>query len=177
MAYFEGDAPGDVPDNISVAATDTSTSASLFTRYTNRTGSMNTHTSRRTSKNRRREERKRARGKKGSIYEEEYLVNSIRRLIERVNSVRDEVRRLREGLLRRRMWARAVAVERAMQEVVDLCQGCVEEVFAAAPDDKDLAEKVEVDESLLPPGSGMDSARHQELPVVLPFEKLALLDS
>jgi hypothetical protein len=37
----------------------------------------------RSSKSKRREERKKARGKKGTIYEEEYLVGSLKRLYER----------------------------------------------------------------------------------------------
>ncbi len=176
MAYYEGEAPSDVPDNISIAATDMSTSASLFTRYTNRTGSISSQTSRNTSKNRRREERKRARGKKGTVYEEEYLVNSIRRLIERVNGVRDEVRRLVEGLVRRRMWERAVAVEKAMQEVVDLCLNAVDEVFRP----KQQAEKMT--NAMGPLGLPSqpqveEPATAGEIPVVLPFEKLSLLEN
>ena len=61
--YFEGITNEiDAPDDISVVATEATTSASLFTRYTpHSAGSRGTRT---TSKNRRREERKRARGKK-----------------------------------------------------------------------------------------------------------------
>ncbi|KAL8995173.1 MAG: hypothetical protein Q9188_006876, partial [Gyalolechia gomerana] len=81
LSFFEGDINEgkEIPDDVSLAPTDASTmGGSLFTRYTNRTqtGTADTGTSRRSSKNRRREERKRARGKKGSVYEEEYLVNS-----------------------------------------------------------------------------------------------------
>ena len=135
LAFWEGDIPGgrDIPDDVSIAPTDASTTGgSLFTRYTNHTGTVGTNATRRTSKNRRREERKRARGKKGSVYEEEYLVNSIVRLIERVNSVGDEVSRLVVGLTRRGMRERARAVEMAMLEVVELCKECVEEVFQSA---------------------------------------------
>ena len=134
LAFFEGDANEgkDIPDDVSLAPTDASTmGGSLFTRYTNRTatGTAQTGVSRRTSKNRRREERKRARGKKGSVYEEEYLVNSVRRLVERVNSVGDEVGRLVEWLVKRRMVERARAVEGGMREVVALCGKAVDEVF------------------------------------------------
>ena len=135
LAFFDGggrEANGvDIPDNISLAATDASTAGggTLFTRYTNRTGTVGTNATRRTSKNRRREERKRARGKKGSVYEEEYLVNSIGRLIDRVNAVGDEVGRLVMGLMRMGMRERAKVVEGAMVDVVALCRGCVEEVF------------------------------------------------
>lgn len=178
VAYYAGITESDIPDNVSIAATDTSTSASLFTRYTNHTGTLKTNTSRRTSKNRRREERKRARGKKGSIYEEEYLVNSIRRLIDKVNGIRDEITRLIEGLLRRRMWERAMAVERAMKEVVDMCQGCIEEVFEVGKQDK---EADHVDDERPPGADGVlfdrrkESNLPKEAPVVQGFEKMTLL--
>src|SRR5579871_4943533 len=87
----------DAPDDISVVATEASTSATLFTRYTPQ--SVGSRGSRASSKNRRREERKRARGKKGTVYEEEYLVNSIGRLMQRVESVREDIQRLVVALM------------------------------------------------------------------------------
>ncbi|KAI9680544.1 MAG: hypothetical protein M1817_003984 [Caeruleum heppii] len=175
LAYY--DAPtttSDIPDNISLAGTEASTSGSLYTRYTSRTGtnsSLNTHTTRRTSKNRRREERKRARGKKGSVYEAEYLVNSIRRLMQRVDSVREEVERLREGLLRRGMRERALAVERAMVEVVELCRGCVEEVFGTVG--REGVGDGQVGDVT---GEGEDErANIGDMPVMKEFERLSLL--
>lgn len=133
LAFFEGDLNDgkDIPDDISLAPTDASTmGGSLFTRYTNRTAATaETGTSRRSSKNRRREERKRARGKKGSVYEEEYLVNSVRRLVERVNAVGEEVGRLVEWLVRRGMVERGRAVDGGMKEVVGLCGSAVDQVF------------------------------------------------
>lgn len=138
LSFFDGDINGgaDIPDNVSLAPTDTSTAGggSLFTRYTNRTGTVGTNVTRKTSKNRRREERKRARGKKGSVYEEEYLVNSVERLVQRVNSVGDDVRRLVIGLTRRGMRERARAVESAMVDLVHLCRSSVSEVFPAPPE-------------------------------------------
>lgn len=122
----------DAPDNVSLAPTNasTSTSTSLFTRYTGKTGTTAaTGASRRTSKNRRREERKRARGKKGSVYEEEYLVNSIRRMIERLDAVRAETKRLLQGLVRRRMRERAVALQTQMEEMLEQLSDCAKEVF------------------------------------------------
>lgn len=89
LAFFGGDPTGgdagvDIPDNVSLAPTDASTLAgrSMFTRYTGNTGKTGkTGMSRHTSKTRRREERKRARGKKGTVYEEEYLVNRDRKSV------------------------------------------------------------------------------------------------
>ncbi|EGC42114.1 elongator complex protein [Histoplasma capsulatum var. duboisii H88] len=120
----EGDA--DIPDNVSLAPTDASTMAgqSMFTRYTG-----NTSSSRKTSKTRRREERKRARGKKGTVYEEEYLVNSVRRLIERVNGAIDEGETLIQALLRRGMRERAALVQHHLDEVLGMCRDCLDDVF------------------------------------------------
>ncbi|KAL4906464.1 hypothetical protein BDW74DRAFT_132824 [Aspergillus multicolor] len=140
LAYFGGDptmadgaAGVDIPDNVSLAATDASTLAgkSMFTRYTGKTSSGKTTSSRQSSKNRRKEERKRARGKKGTVYEEEYLVNSVRRLVERVGATVSEVENLVDALLRRDMRERAAAIEKAMSDVLRLCAESQEEVFAA----------------------------------------------
>ncbi|SMR61040.1 unnamed protein product [Zymoseptoria tritici ST99CH_1E4] len=137
MAFLDGGGDGgdkDIPDNISLAPTDASTSGGTFmTRYTNNSmGTLATNATRKTSKNRRREERKRARGKKGTVYEEEYLVNSIRRLMERWNESVEDVERLVEGLMRRGMRERAGAVEGVMKDVGEVCRGCMEEVFGTA---------------------------------------------
>lgn len=138
LGFYEGERPfggagGDIPDDVSVAASSRlSTSASLFTRYTGKAGSIGTvgsNVSRATSKNRKREEKKRARGRKGTVYEEEYLVNSVRRLVERVQGTKDELERLVFDLTRRRMAERARAVEALAAEVVEACKAAVKEVW------------------------------------------------
>lgn len=184
LVFFDGDVNegADIPDNVSLAPTDASTTGgSLFTRYTNCTGTVGTNATRRTSKNRRREERKRARGKKGSVYEEEYLVNSVGRLIDRVNFVNNEVERLVVGLMRRGMRERARAVENAMVEVVELCRGCVGEVFQDAVK-KTTAEKNEGQgEGGMPKGGEdvlwdtLEGEKEREMPVVREFAELSLL--
>ncbi|KAL2185459.1 IkappaB kinase complex, IKAP component [Thermothelomyces heterothallicus CBS 203.75] len=144
LAFYEGENPfnarsgqaAEIPDDVSVAASSRlSTSASLFTRYTGKAGSVGTvgsNVSRATSKNRRREEKKRARGRKGTVYEEEYLVNSVRRLVERVEATKPEIERLVFGLVRRGMAERARAVEELMGQVLDGCKKAVEEVWPPA---------------------------------------------
>ncbi|KAK3985573.1 putative Elongator complex protein 1 [Cladorrhinum sp. PSN332] len=141
LAFYEGENPfgnrtaagDDIPDDISIAASSrATTSASLFTRYTGKAGSVGTvgsNVSRATSKNRRREEKKRARGRKGTVYEEEYLVNSVRRLVERVESTKIEVERLVFGLARRDMAERARTVEDLMAQVIEGCKTAVKEVW------------------------------------------------
>ncbi|WYZ37299.1 hypothetical protein EsH8_II_000805 [Colletotrichum jinshuiense] len=191
LAFYEGERPGgagDIPDDVSVAASSRiSTSASLFTRYTGKDGSVGTvgtGVSRATSKNRKREEKKRARGRKGTVYEEEYLVNSVRRLVERVEGgAKDEVGRLVFALVRRGMTERARAVEVLMDEVVEGCKVAVREVFTA---------KEEAQEAVVGPDgetwnpSGADAVLQEHLdartkklepPVLGAFQKLTLLGS
>ncbi|KAK7227208.1 hypothetical protein V2G26_015211 [Clonostachys chloroleuca] len=139
LAFYEGERAGgaDIPDDVSIAASSrVSTSASLFTRYTGKAGSVGTAgtgVSRATSKNRRREEKKRARGRKGTVYEEEYLVNSVRRLVERVMAAKPEVERLVFALVRRGMAERARAAEALLSDVIAACERSVDEVFPKPP--------------------------------------------
>lgn len=186
LAFYEGEgSSNDIPDNISVtASSNLSTSASLFTRYTGRQsqGTAVTGASRATSKNRRREERKRARGKKGTVYEEEYLVASVSRLVERLESIRDEVRRLVLGLLRRGMRERAAAVEGMMAEVVELCQKAVVDVWGASDGENAIVgeggnkEYTPTGATAVPAESIAAATRElKEAPRIRRFEKLNLL--
>ncbi|KIX04618.1 uncharacterized protein Z518_05488 [Rhinocladiella mackenziei CBS 650.93] len=142
LAFYGGDPNlvdanngADIPDNVSLAATDASTlgGQSLFTRYGSNAGKFGgtvaSNMSRKTSKTKRREERKRARGKKGSVYEEEYLVASVGRLIERVNGVHDEVKRLMRGLLRRGMRDQAAKVDQVLKDICEQCSKARIEVW------------------------------------------------
>lgn len=187
LAFYEGEAAkgdADIPDDISVAASGVSTSASLFTRYTGRQslGTAATGASRMTSKNRRREERKRARGKKGSVYEEEYLVASVGRLVERVESTREEVQRLVEGLVRRGMREGALAVEALGAEVIQLCRDAVKEVYGQVEEKTD-EEEGEVEEKGHGPIGGeavlaesMEANRRAKVaPTIGEYKKLSLL--
>ncbi|KAI1766571.1 IkappaB kinase complex, IKAP component [Hypoxylon sp. FL1150] len=196
LGFYEGEtrgggAHGDIPDDVSVAASSRiSTSASLFTRYTGKgagsVGTAGTGVSRATSKNRKREEKKRARGRKGTVYEEEYLVNSVRRLVERVESNRPDVQRLVFALARRAMHERARALESLAAEVIDACGVAIKEVFATAarkPTEGETTENRE-EEDWRPMGAdavlaeNLEAAwRKQEPPTISGFERLSLLGS
>ncbi|ETN46250.1 uncharacterized protein HMPREF1541_00434 [Cyphellophora europaea CBS 101466] len=132
LAFYGGDASAAaaaadgvdlIPDNVSLAPTETTVQNSLFTRAgagaSRFGGTALSGASRKTSKTKRKEERKRARGKKGSVYEEEYLVASVGRLVERWNGTHDEVKRLLAGLARRGKREEGVEVQRVMGEVGD----------------------------------------------------------
>ncbi|KAI0843450.1 IkappaB kinase complex, IKAP component [Hypoxylon sp. FL0890] len=191
LGFYEGEraGAGDLPDDVSVAASSRiSTSASLFTRYTGKgagsVGTAGTGVSRATSKNRKREEKKRARGRKGTVYEEEYLVNSVRRLVERVEGTKSDTERLVFGLVRRGMHERARALENLAAEVVEACKVAIKEVFAGAGEKKNAEEREEGDGEWRPMGAdavlyeNLEAAwRKQEPPKITGLERLSLLGS
>lgn len=125
-------------DDVSIAPSETSTRDSFFTRYTGKTsGTAKTGVSRKTAKNKRREERKKARGKKGTIYEEEYLINSIGRLIERLDETRPDAIRLINGLCRRKMREQAYQLQKNIVGLVDLLKENVKEIYSISQKDRE----------------------------------------
>ncbi|CAO1627671.1 unnamed protein product [Parajaminaea phylloscopi] len=112
LFYDEEGAGANCLDNIDVQS-DTSTQITQFTRYTKApshagtlssisASSRGTKTTNKKSerKMRKKEEKKKAGGKKGSVYEEDYLYESVQRLIkERLGEVQDEVAKLLPSLI------------------------------------------------------------------------------
>ncbi|KAG7661958.1 ELP1 [[Candida] subhashii] len=128
----------DTPDNVSVAASETSTTPSFFTRYTGKTsGTAKTGASRRTTKNRKREERKRAKGRKGTIYEEEYLIKSVGRLLERLDQTQPDATRLIEGLIRRQMKEQAYQIQKNWMELIDFIKDNIDEIHNMSEKDRE----------------------------------------
>ncbi|KAG0196709.1 hypothetical protein BGX28_009840, partial [Mortierella sp. GBA30] len=111
-AAEEMGAPDDALDNVDMMS-DTTSMASGFSRYTavNSMMSKSSHSSRSssqyTARLKKRNEKKRARGKKGSAFEEEYLINSLRKLIVRVDTTKSDVHALLKVL------ASTMSLERA----------------------------------------------------------------
>lgn len=125
-------------DDVSIAPSETSTKESFFTRYTGKTGgTAKTGASRKTAKNKRREERKRARGKKGTIYEEEYLVKSVGRLIERMDQTRPDALKLIEALLRFNKREQAYQIQRSFVDLVTLLKENVVEIYSISEKDRE----------------------------------------
>ena len=128
----------DTPDNVSVAASETSTTPSFFTRYTGKTaGTAKTGASRRTAKNKKREERKRAKGRKGTIYEEEYLIKSVGRLLERLDQTQPDTLKLIEGLLRRHMKEQAYQIQKNWCELIDFIKENIDEIHNMSEKDRE----------------------------------------
>ncbi|KAJ2806884.1 putative elongator complex protein 1, partial [Coemansia helicoidea] len=90
---------GEVPDNVEVMS-GTASMASQFTTFTgtatNASMAMTGSAARRASKARmrRKEEKRCIRGRRDSIYEEAYLVDSVAKLIDRVRALQPSVRSL-----------------------------------------------------------------------------------
>lgn len=157
----------DTPDNVSIAASETSTTPSFFTKYTGKTsGTAKTGASRRTAKNRKREERKRAKGRKGTIYEEEYLINSVGRLVERLDQTEADAVSLIEGLVRRHMFLQAYQIQNHWIELTDFLKEHIKEIHNMSERDRervdDNGDVYLIDE--IPP------------PVIKDFAKVDILD-
>lgn len=126
------------PDNVSIAPSETSTKESFFTRYTGKTaGTAKTGASRRTAKNKRREERKRARGKKGTIYEEEYLISSVGRLIDRLEITKPDTIKLLEAMIRREMIQQAHIVQSNYVALLNQLKENVVEIYTVDKRDRE----------------------------------------
>lgn len=128
----------DIPDNVSVAASEYSATPSFFTRYTGKTaGTAKTGASRKTAKNRKREERKRAKGRKGTIYEEEYIINSVGRLIERMDQTQNDALSLIDNLIKRNMRTQAYQIQKNWIEVLDFLKSNVQEIYKMEDRDRE----------------------------------------
>ncbi|KAG0045887.1 hypothetical protein BGZ83_008909 [Gryganskiella cystojenkinii] len=143
-------APDEGLDNVDMMS-DTTSMASGFSRYTaaNTVASKASNSSRSssqyTAKLKKRADKKRQRGKKGSVFEEEYLINSLRKLILRVDTTKPDVHALLKCL------AESMSLERArvlQQEFAKLlkdieAQGPV--VFVPAPEEYSTKKKAAED--------------------------------
>ncbi|CAK7567731.1 MAG: Putative elongator complex protein 1 [Sporothrix epigloea] len=192
FGFYEGERLGgeDVPDDVSIAASSrVSTSASLFTRYstgtaaTGKTGETGgTGTTQKHRNRKKRDEKKRARGRKGTVYEQEYLVNSVRRLVERVERTRPEVQRLVVGLIRRDMAERARAIETLMAELIEACQVAIREVWQQGDVSGGTQGAPEMEGPIPETGIGVAAQENGEAPqnvtnapTIAAFERLSLL--
>ncbi|KAJ3016298.1 UNVERIFIED_CONTAM: hypothetical protein HDU68_012277 [Siphonaria sp. JEL0065] len=85
-------------DTIDMMSDTTSMASSRKTGFSSRTGKSSI-SSANSSKSRRRQDRKRAAGREGGFYEEEFLVNSLFKAVEKSNSLRAPVYRLVTALM------------------------------------------------------------------------------
>jgi len=111
---------------------DTTSMYSQFTRYTGTTARMSQASSARSSrssKSKRREERKKARGKKGTIYEEEYLVGSLKRLYERASALQSEIGGMIKALMVYGHMEDAKSIQQQFSNVMEQLGDKMDEIF------------------------------------------------
>ncbi|GMM53061.1 Elongator subunit [Starmerella bacillaris] len=127
----------DFADDVSVAGTET-TNASAYTRYTDKssTGTAATNATRRTLKNQRRQERKKVRGKKGSVYEEDYLIASTARLVERITTNRKDLQALISTLARTNLLVYTNQLVSGYNALIALLDANLDEIYSI--DEKSL---------------------------------------
>ncbi|KAF9164239.1 hypothetical protein DFQ26_001667 [Actinomortierella ambigua] len=127
----------DMLDNVDMMS-DTTSMASGFSRYTkaNTVGTRNTSSSRQsayTARLRRRQERKRQTGKKGSIFEEEYLIGSLRKLIVRIDAFKLEVAAMLKALAGCMLLQRADALQAEFSSLLGQVDQQIPGIFLPAP--------------------------------------------
>ena len=59
-------------------------------------------------------------------------MNSVARLVERFNTVQDELQRLLEGLMKSGMYVLAAALDSSMVELSVMCRSAIQDVWEAS---------------------------------------------
>ncbi|KAJ2960629.1 hypothetical protein NQZ79_g4082 [Umbelopsis isabellina] len=110
---------------------DTTSMYSQFTRYTSTTAQMSQASARssRSSKNKRREERKKNSGRKGTIYEEEYLVSSLKRLYERAYTMQTEIGEISKSLVIYGYMEEAKAIQKQFLVLLNKLSEAIDGIF------------------------------------------------
>ncbi|KAI9189144.1 putative elongator complex protein 1 [Blastocladiella emersonii ATCC 22665] len=128
------------------AMSDTTSMLSTFTGLTLASGtvvsSRSSRSNARSGKQRRKNERKRHAGRKGSVYEEEYLLESSRRVFERLAGVKDDVVALLRALLVFDHVAQAAGLQLAYAEAIAYF-GRQARILTAVPEQHPLQAQVD----------------------------------
>ncbi|KAJ3136559.1 hypothetical protein HK100_001598 [Physocladia obscura] len=117
-------------DTIDMMSDTTSMASSRKTGFSARTG-RSTVLSGYTAKSRRRADRKRAAGREGGFYEEEFLVNSLYKAVEKSNSLRAPIHRLITALMRHLMIKESRDLQNTYAVVVASMKAGAEGAFEA----------------------------------------------
>ncbi|KAI9145319.1 IKI3 family-domain-containing protein [Paraphysoderma sedebokerense] len=119
-----------VPDNVDVMS-DTTSMMSTFTAMTLKTALTSTSSVRtgKTAKSKRKSVRKRHQGKKGSVYEEEYLIESSRKIINRIILIKDDVTNLIPVLLQFDEFEKGQIIQTTYQNLLEYVKSKLDEIF------------------------------------------------
>ncbi|KAJ3981419.1 IkappaB kinase complex IKAP component [Lentinula detonsa] len=116
--------------------TDVSMAPTAFTRYTVAPSTAASRLSKRSSRSKRKMERKIGSGRKGTIDEEEYLLRSVGKLVGRFSAIRSEAKKLLPHILKFTSHHReeGLVLQRELSEFETELDAAVEEIWAISPD-------------------------------------------
>ncbi|KAJ3091877.1 hypothetical protein HK102_012927 [Quaeritorhiza haematococci] len=118
-------------DDIDIMSDTTSMVTSRVTGATSRISSVSTARTPRTSKGRRKQERKKQSARKGGMFEEEYLVSALKKSVEKSNEMRDDVRELVKVMLLFGSKDKARAATDAFSKMMEIMQHFMPTIFIA----------------------------------------------
>ncbi|KAI0629477.1 IkappaB kinase complex IKAP component [Trametes polyzona] len=122
--------------------TDISMAPTMFTRYTVAPSAMSKTSSKRSSRSKRKLERKVGSGRKGTVDEEEYLLKSISKLVARFNAIQADSTSLLPHLLQftDEHRAEAASLQKELSAFAAELKEAVEEIWKKAPENEEGAE-------------------------------------
>lgn len=100
------------------------------------------------------------------MYEEEYLISSVGRLVERLHDQQPDGVRLIDGLLRRGMRSHAYQIQASYVDIMDTLESCIKDVYTLSERDRERYDE-EGNVYYLP---------QKDAPVIKPFPKIDVLD-
>ncbi|KAL1945489.1 hypothetical protein VTO73DRAFT_2340 [Trametes versicolor] len=155
--------------------TDISMAPTMFTRYTVAPSAMSKTSSKRSSRSKRKMERKVGSGRKGTVDEEEYLLKSIGKLVTKFNTTQADCTSLLPHLLQftDEHRAEAASLQQELSELAGELTEAVEEIWKKTPENEEGTEAA--------PAPAMDSwaARmeaHEKQKHINPVDKVAKPD-
>ncbi|KAH9846478.1 IkappaB kinase complex IKAP component [Lenzites betulinus] len=122
--------------------TDISMAPTMFTRYTVAPSAMSKTSSKRSSRSKRKLERKVGSGRKGTVDEEEYLLNSVSKLVTRFKTTQADGASLLPHLLQFTDEHRteAASLQRELSDLSAELNEAIEEIWKKAPENEEPAE-------------------------------------
>ncbi|CAG8447568.1 10999_t:CDS:10 [Ambispora leptoticha] len=137
-------------ENVEIFSDTSSIAVSDFSRYTKSNTRLSVDSSRsgKSAKSRRRDERKRARGKKGSIYEKEYLFDSLRRLKERFYNMQGSISNILHFLITSKYVEKAKNLQMLYSELEEQVQTRIENIEISSPNIMDSKTKTPMTDNL-----------------------------
>ncbi|KAI0697397.1 IkappaB kinase complex IKAP component [Cerioporus squamosus] len=116
--------------------TDISMAPTMFTRYTVAPSAMSKTSSKRSSRSKRKLERKVGSGRKGTVDEEEYLLKSVSKLVARFNTAQADTSALLPHLLQftEEHRAEAASLQEDLRDFAEELSAAVQEIWKKAPE-------------------------------------------